>query len=72
MIFLTQSGEIQLFQDIVDLHSIALPVPAEPTHIIASALRRCGSIARSRRLGEEQGGFAAAANLKANYCNMVN
>jgi hypothetical protein len=34
------------------------------THLIASALRRCESIARSRRLRKEQGGFAAAANPK--------
>jgi hypothetical protein len=38
----------------------------------AVALRRCGSIARSRRLREEQGGFAAAANLKFNYYNTLN
>jgi hypothetical protein len=45
---------------------------SELTHFIASALRRCESIARSRRLREKQGGFAAATNLKVNYCNTLN
>ncbi|MDR3175988.1 MAG: hypothetical protein LBU06_05600 [Desulfovibrio sp.] len=38
--------------------------PPGPTHLVASILRRCASIGRSRRLRKEQGGFAAAANLK--------
>ncbi|MDR3174945.1 MAG: hypothetical protein LBU06_00180 [Desulfovibrio sp.] len=42
------------------------------THLIASALRRCASIVRSRRLRKEQGGFAAAANLKDIYHNILN
>jgi hypothetical protein len=42
------------------------------THLIASALRRCASIVRSRRLRKEQGGFAVAANLKGVYHNILN
>ncbi|MDR3176671.1 MAG: hypothetical protein LBU06_09095 [Desulfovibrio sp.] len=36
------------------------------------SLRRCAGIARSRRLRKEQGGFAAAANLKGVYHNILN
>jgi hypothetical protein len=40
------------------------PAHTGQTHLLASALRRCSRIARSRRLRKEQGGFAAAANPK--------
>jgi hypothetical protein len=50
-----------------DFLKVKVPARRRPTgwtHLLASALRRCPRIARSRRLRKEQGGFAAAANPK--------